>query len=527
MWVEQELWHDVRTLEQAAEQFETEVYTPTHAIFGSECSPGIDGDTRIQILHVAGLGDGVRGYASTRDLYPVSVHPLSNQAELIVVDAETVEVGSLDYQTLLAGELTRLILWRQDRNEAAWVREGLVELAASLVGADKERIKESYVQQPDVPLTHWTNTDPQRGHAYLLMAYLHQRLGDQAVRTLGAESANGIAGFSTALEVLDSGLTFDQFFADWLEATYLASVGELDVEAGGYADLGLRPLAASAVYTTYPITSPANVNQLGVDTVALRGQDNLQIEFEGSQETALLTQTAAFEGLAWWSNAADESLAVLTRTLDLEHAEGAELTYRAWYDIERDYDYAALEVSTDGGAGWQVLRTPSGTDSNPHGNNPGWGYTGSSEGWIDEKVDLSDYAGRSVQVRFSYLTDGVFTGEGFVLDEIIVRRAGTEPRDQGNLSSWHPRGFVLTDGTVPQAYLALLITVGQTVQTERLPIDADNTAQWNVPLARDDVDEAVLILSAHAPLTRRPAAYRLRISQAQPKQSSDVDAGSE
>jgi len=523
MWVEQGLWHDVRALETAAEEFETEVFTPTSVLFGSGWWPGIDSCPRIQILHATSLGGGIRGYASTRDQYPASVHPRSNQADLIVVNSDEVEVGSSAYLALLARELTRLTVWHQDRNEAAWIREGLVELGTSLTGAGTESIVGAYAEQPDVSLARWTNTEAQRGASYLLTTYLHQRFGADAVRALSSEPANGTRGFSAALNSLDAKLSFDQFFGDWLASTYLAASADGGVEGGVSEDLEPGPLTASAVYTTYPVTGTATVNQLGADFVVLHGDKDLAVVFEGRQETPLLTETAALEGLAWWSNSADESLAVLTRTLDLADIEEAAITYRAWYDIERDYDYVALEVSEDAGANWQVLRTPSGTGSDPQDNNPGWGYTGSSAGWIEEEVDLGDYAGETIQVRFSYLTDAAFTGDGFVLDEIVVRRGQDETTDPVDLSRWNPGGFVLTDGNVPQTYTAVLITLGDTTETESLSVDPDNTAQWTIPLGRDDVDEAILVLSARAPFTRQPAAYRLHIRAAE----SDPQSGAE
>jgi hypothetical protein len=42
-----------------------------------------------------------------------------------------------------------------------------------------------------------------------------------------------------------------------------------------------------------------------------------------------------------------------------------------------DYDYVYLMASLDG-ENWQILTTPSGTASDPTGNNQGWGYTGLS-----------------------------------------------------------------------------------------------------------------------------------------------------
>jgi len=41
MWVEENVWHDVRALQQAAHYFETQIYTPTRSVFGTEWTPGI------------------------------------------------------------------------------------------------------------------------------------------------------------------------------------------------------------------------------------------------------------------------------------------------------------------------------------------------------------------------------------------------------------------------------------------------------------------------------------------------------
>jgi bacillopeptidase F (M6 metalloprotease family) len=74
------------------------------------------------------------------------------------------------------------------------------------------------------------------------------------------------------------------------------------------------------------------------------------------------------------------------------------------------------------------LSTPSGTDANPVGSNLGWGYTGCSGGsetgmecspqWIQEKVDLSAYAGQKILVRFEYITDAALNYESLMLDDI-------------------------------------------------------------------------------------------------------------
>ncbi|RME27072.1 MAG: hypothetical protein D6800_05505, partial [Candidatus Zixiibacteriota bacterium] len=93
------------------------------------------------------------------------------------------------------------------------------------------------------------------------------------------------------------------------------------------------------------------------------------------------------------------------------------LRCRLWYDIEQDWDYAYVEVSTDG-QNFTPLAGNVTTNTNPNGNNRGNGITGASGSWVQGLFDLSAYAGQDVVVRFSYFTDGYVTGEGFYVDDI-------------------------------------------------------------------------------------------------------------
>jgi immune inhibitor A len=42
--------------------------------------------------------------------------------------------------------------------------------------------------------------------------------------------------------------------------------------------------------------------------------------------------------------------------------------------------------------------------------------------WINEMVDLSQYAGQNLTLRFEYVTDSNVTGEGFLLDDLSIPR---------------------------------------------------------------------------------------------------------
>lgn len=511
MWVEDGVWHDVRELERGAAFFETKIYSTTRSAFGSEWTPGVDDDPHIHILHTASLGDDVLGYTSCRDEFPRGLYPHSNQAEMITLSAARVQVDSPVYYGLLARQFQRLIQWYQDRNEERWVKEGLAELSVRLNGLDAGAAERAYLEHTDTSLVAWDEEQdaPHRGAASLFAAYFHERFGDAGTRALAAQPLNGAAGFDAALTDLGEDLTFEDLFAGWLAANYVDAWPNSG--AYGYATLDLERPAPAVVYERYPVAMESSVQQFGADYILLHGDDDLRLRFTGTTTVSLLSVSPHSGRYFWWSGRADESLTTLTRAFDLSGVEQATLTYWTWYDLEPGYDYVTLEISDDGGEQWQALSTSSGSDADPHGNSPGWSYTGDSGGWVREEVDLTPWAGGQVWVRFAYLTDEAATGTGFLLDDVAIPEIGYTADAESGDGGWEAAGFARAADTVAQRYMALLIGLGDAVTVERLPLDAGQTAEWIAPLGSADWREAVLVLSGLAPLTTNPARYELVI----------------
>ena len=137
----------------------------------------------------------------------------------------------------------------------------------------------------------------------------------------------------------------------------------------------------------------------------------------------MLPQDPYSGSYAFWSNKGDQSDMHLTREFDFSDSIWPNsFSYWTWYDLEEDYDYVFLEISTNG-QDWRIIRTPSSTSEDPSGNSYGWGYNGLSGGdgvWIEETIDLSGYAGEVIQLRFEYITDAAVNGEGLLLDDISI-----------------------------------------------------------------------------------------------------------
>ena len=86
------------------------------------------------------------------------------------------------------------------------------------------------------------------------------------------------------------------------------------------------------------------------------------------------------------------------------------------------------------------------TTDNPSGNAYGPGYTGSSDEWLQESIDLTPFAGGPVLLRFEYVTDDAVYLDGLLIDDLSI------PELDLDLSStdddWHADGFSLA-GTFP------------------------------------------------------------------------------
>ncbi|MEA3337420.1 MAG: immune inhibitor A, partial [Chloroflexota bacterium] len=139
-------------------------------------------------------------------------------------------------------------------------------------------------------------------------------------------------------------------------------------------------------------------------------------------------ENLAGEGIGWWSTSGDLMDNTVTREWDLSGATGQVIfSFDAYWDIEEDWDYGFIEVSTDG-ENWTTLPDMDGIlrDTNPNGNNLGWGLTDHGEGNL--RFDISSYAGESmVYTRFRYLTDPAVSNPGWWVDNISV------DDDSGNL----------------------------------------------------------------------------------------------
>ncbi|MGW7569354.1 immune inhibitor A domain-containing protein [Streptomyces tendae] len=173
-------------------------------------------------------------------------------------------------------------------------------------------------------------------------------------------------------------------------------------------------------------TAKAGVNswhKLGLAEYNTKHKQGLVVELPKEEVTTEIVTPAEGE-TQWWSGSGNDLKNTLSRSVDLTGKSAASLTLDGWYDIEADYDFLYTEVSTDGGANWTAI---DGTfDGQPIQRD------GSDKPALSASVDaygklvypLDAYAGKKIDLRFRYQTDGGLAMKGFTADEIAVTADG-------------------------------------------------------------------------------------------------------
>jgi len=517
-WAEEGVDANQDDVKRLMDTFENNIYPTNREFFGSEFNPGIDGDPHIFVIYANELGSGVAGYFNSSDSYNPLVNEYSNAHETYMLSTTQDVADEFTYGTL-AHEFQHMIHFASDRNETSWLDEGFAEVGYFLNGYEMDAKPWLYTSDPDLQLTTWDpdNSLPHYGQSFLYLTYFLDRFGREASQALVTNPENDITSVDDTLASLGitdprTGeiITADDVFTDWAAALYLKdkSVGDGRYTYYNYPD---APQTSDTDTIANCPQSPQDflVNQYGIDYINISCSGNYTLYFRGSTSIELLSTDVHSGEYAFWSNMGNESDMTLTREFDLTGVSGpVEISYWTWYDIEEDWDYLYLEASTDGKT-WEILKTPSGTDYNPSGNSYGWGYTGQTGNWIQETVDLSQYAGQKVQIRFEYVTDAAVNGEGFLLDDVRVDAISYQSDFEADDGGWEAKGFARVDNILPQTYRLSLILKGDTTTVTNIGLNADQTAE--IPLSLKSGDEAILIVTGTTRFTTIPAEYQIEV----------------
>ena len=448
------------------------IYDTDRSYFGTEpnprspaqnLAPGLpanwrdaDCDPRVHILNFpidAGSGASfVAGYFSSEHEFPNGdgehESPFSNEAEMFFMNSLFLDVGDDTYAGVLAHEFFHMIQFAHDYNEETWVNEGMADIAAVVNGFGDivQGHIDAYAEEPDNHLFDWGSGLEDYGQAFLFFDYLFNHYGAPEVESTERLEAYGLAklltrtvpdgaaGVTKVLKTRPDALiaklpayygrksSFKKVFKDYLVANRIdkpeSSHGQF-----GYANRDVQVATAGSGDAS---AADASVHQYAGEyyEVPSDGTFTATLQDPIAVIPASEGQPAPENGFFAWSNRGDELLSYLERRADLTDATAPSLTFKHWYQIEEDWDYAYVRVSRDAGNTWEFVNTSScgGRATDPNGNNraitDSGGITGDSGGWQDCTLDLTPFAGGPVQIRFEYDTDQAVSEAGYVVDNV-------------------------------------------------------------------------------------------------------------
>jgi Immune inhibitor A peptidase M6 len=404
------------------------------------------------------------------------------------------------YESVFAHEYQHLLEAYASPGEQTWVNEGLSDWAQTLTGyAHPDRpITEigfdSHIQcflgylgivtnanpigrigGPENSLTSWSDQGDDEilcdyGAAYTNMEYVHGQFGTPFMKRLHNEDLNGFSGYQAALNAHGGGTSTRDVLHRW--AMTVAIDGLLDQGRklrGGVASLYQTPTMNATVNWDNPDAfSEPGAPPNGSDYLRLKDaaghpvklNDIKSLHFNGASRHTphpvewtvdTVSPPASAANPALYSGIADNMDRTIVRQVSVP-AGGGNLTFDAFWNTEDGWDFAFVQVSTDGGASYQSIACTDTVNEDPAHPFPAIpaiksqlpGFHAYSNGWRPQTCSLAAYAGRSIHLAFRHMTDTNTQGSedpaaagvrpGFWVDNVAV--AGTAVSDGSTLAGW-------------------------------------------------------------------------------------------
>ncbi|MDH3498925.1 MAG: immune inhibitor A [Acidimicrobiia bacterium] len=507
LWVEEGVDFDQAEFQSAATVLTEEIIPAVTATFGPLPSPGIDGDGRVDVLHLASLGSSA-GEFGAGDLLPVAIAPASNERELLYVNLEATTIGSDFYFATLAHEVQHLIDAGIRPNTPLWLSEGLAQLAERLAGYDAVGTDTEFLSTRPVQLNSWGPLQLDSRHygaAYLFSLYIWEQFGDEIAAAIASSPYDGLSAVDTALA--GAGTTVEAVFADWIVANYLDRP-DLDSRYG-YAHDTLRPVCPVDRVEALPHTIIDDVDQFAARYHVIEGSGEVTIRFLGSDTTGPIPDLPHRGLYMWWSGRSDNSATSLTRSFDLSGVTRATLEFRIWHDTGLG-DAAVVSASTDGGESWSPLagrQSSAAGGALPVPSYNGTSGKGDSAVWVGDSIDLTPYAGGEVLIRFEYITDLFENRAGMALDEIEIPEIGYVDGAEDE-SDWVTNGFIRMPGTLAQPWTVRVVDTAADPVVTDVPIK-EGSGSYAHTLTPGS--PTIVVVSPIAVATAVPATYQLDV----------------
>ena len=495
------------------DEFDNTIYPTVTTIYGEPLPRGDEGQ-KVWILifnirdasyydcsltsYVAGYFSASASAANNKNIMHIDSYDWLNRTG---PDAERPYL----YEGVFAHEFEHLVHFDIDPDEPSWVDEGLADLAGFFCGYGHSESHVAYymVYHPFTSLTFWGNGLEDYGASYLFQLYLYEHYGGAAFTSaLVQEQANGIEGIENTLATFGYKDSFDEIFNNWVVANY---VDETRKAGGkyGYETLEIGSVDTWGYTIEYALSNfwwgPPDMVPFEVPSVWLGDpqpytaqyyrfncDDAATVSIDGDDYSGTPAYSGTYE---WYSDAEAWAWRSFYQSFDIP-AGGATLDFMAYFDIEADWDYGYVEVYDQDTGEWYTLDATGTVDYVAHGqDNPNtpdgreptvyeaagrWhAFTGYSGGWIPVNMDLTPFAGHTVDLYFTTWQDGAFTLQMMYIDDISIPEIGFIDDVEAGEGDWMSTGWYVTDGIFDNNY-GVVVADTRMIPSARYPEPSSN-----------------------------------------------------
>lgn len=330
------------------------------------------------------------------------------------------------YEGVFAHEYQHLLHDDYDSDEENFVNEGLSMFAEFLTGyAEGNDAYSTFEALPENSLTAWGDQGGREivadyGMVFLYHMYLYEKFGQEFIQYEFHNPDNGMSGIQSTLDAFNIQKSFGDVYHDFSVAVL---IDDEKFANGRYGfdnhevaiDIGTPGAPNPDAFDT-PGAPP-----WGADYIWVEGdpKDLAKFTFNGV-DFAVYSTPWSSDGDVLYGGSGD----LVDNWAIFETTGGGTLTFDTMYQIEEQWDFGFVQVSTDGGYTWTSLTNAYtapvlNPDTHPNIIANGAGLTGDSGGWVNMSFDLSGYSG-PILVAFRYMTDWAFNDPGWYIDNVMV-----------------------------------------------------------------------------------------------------------
>ncbi|EGA89983.1 hypothetical protein GPDM_08030 [Planococcus donghaensis MPA1U2] len=399
------------------------------------------------------LVDNVQDEGWDNPSYPFFVAGFFWQTLENYIDRNIVTIDTNSWDTRLEStffgttihELQHLIQADNDGAEESWLNEGMSTFSEYLGGyGHGEGSINFYLDHPENSLVNWDEhgtaaTGPETiadyGQVYLFTLYMYDKFGKEFIRELATDgTSQGITSVEKVLQDNATNKTFTEVYQNFMTALTLDNSNVSSDYNFDSIDLRELPVGNEGAVRgkTVDFEKAKTFEKEGVPAWGgdfkefnfskdVRGLEFDGVDFLPLQWKSVADPKDSGEQVLHADNGdeADQAL-IFGATVP---ATNATLTFDHFYDIEEQWDYGMVQVSTDNGDTWTSLenentRSDVVEEGYPTIKENVPGFTGTNGDWTTETFDLSAYAGQDVLVSFRNLTDWGSNEAGWFVKDI-------------------------------------------------------------------------------------------------------------